>query len=106
MCGVQFKDGNGVMGLMLVLGLKEALSQLAIVSRVQCYWHVLRMEDSDVLRMAMAFQAGGQRKKLMQKRTWKKQVEEESMMIDLSRVDALCQPMWIVDYGQITNRLR
>ena len=42
-----------------------------------------------VLRKALDFEVGGQRKKGRLKRTWKKQVEEESANIGLRSEDAL-----------------
>ena len=60
-----------------------------MANSVHCYGHVLRRENGHVLRMALNFEVEGQRKKGRQKRTWKKQVEEESMKVDLRRKDAL-----------------
>ena len=62
-------------------------------------WHcdVLRKEDGHVLRRALRFEVEGERMKVRPKRTWKKQVEEESMKVGLSKNDALCRSMWIVD---------
>ena len=55
-------------------------------------WHgnVLRREDVHVLRMAFDFEAEGQRKKGMVKRTWTNQVEEESVQVGLRMEDAHC----------------
>ena len=46
--------------------------------------HVLRREYGHVLRRALDFEVEGQRKKGRSKRTWKKQVGEESMKVGLS----------------------
>ena len=51
---------------------------------------MLRREDSHVLRMALDFEVEGQRKKGWTKRTWKQQVDEESVKVGLRREDALC----------------
>ena len=48
----------------------------------------------------------GQRKKLGSKRTWKKQVEEESVKVGLRGVEALCRSKWSVSVNQIAIRLR
>ena len=48
-----------------------------------------RREDGHILRMALDFEVVGQRKKGRLKRTWKKQVEEESVKAGL-RGNALC----------------
>ena len=39
-------------------------------------------------------------------RTWKKQVEEESVKIGLRREDAICRSKWSVGINQIAARLR
>ena len=55
------------------------------------YGHVLMREDGHVLRRALDFEVESQRKKGRPKRTWKKQMEVESVKVDLSREDALCR---------------
>ena len=67
---------------------------------------MLRREDGHVLRRALNFEVEGQRKKGRPKRTWKKQVEEESVKVCLRWEDALCQSKWIVGVNQIAARLR
>ena len=56
------------------------------------YWydHVLMREDSHVLKKALEFDVDGQRRKERLRRTWKMQIEEESMEVGMSREDALC----------------
>ena len=49
-----------------------------------------RREDGHILRRALDFEVEGQRKKERPKRTWKKQVEEESVKAGWRREDALC----------------
>ena len=46
---------------------------------------MLRREDGHVLRRALDFKVESQRKKGKTKRTWKKQVEEESVKVGLRR---------------------
>ena len=53
MCGVQLNDGKRIMDLML--GLNEAIDQLAMKNSVRWYSHVLRREDGHVLRRALDF---------------------------------------------------
>ena len=55
-----------------MLGLNEAMDQLAMANSVCWYSHVLRREDSHVLRSALYFEVEGQRKKGRPKRTWKR----------------------------------
>ena len=56
----------------LMLTLSETVDQIAVENNVCWHGHVLR------------------RKEGRSKRTWKKQVEEESIKVGLSREDALC----------------
>ena len=51
------------------------------------YGHVLMREDDHVLRRALHVEVEGQRNKGRQRRTWKKQVEEESVKVGLRRED-------------------
>ena len=46
------------------------------------------------------------RRKGRLKRTWKKQVEDESIKVGLCWKDALCGLMWIIGDNQIAIRLR
>ena len=49
-CGVQLKDRKRSTDFMLILGLNENLYQLAMANSVCWYVHVLRRDDSHVLR--------------------------------------------------------
>ena len=110
MCGVQLKDRKRSTDLTLMLGLNETIDQLAMANSV-CWnghvlrredghvlrredGHVLRREDSHVLRRALDFEIEGHRKKGRLKKTWKRQVDEESVKcesvkVGLRREDAL-----------------
>ena len=90
MCGVQLKDRKRSMDLMLMLGFRQIIDQSAMANSVRWYGNVLRREDDHDLKMAFDFEVEGQRKKRRLKRTWKKQVEEESMKVGLRREDTLC----------------
>ena len=89
-----------------MLGLKEAIDQLAMASSVRCYGHVLWREDGHVLRRALDFEADGQRKKGRPKSIWKKQVEEVSMKVCLRRKDTLCRSNLSVGVNMISAGLR
>ena len=84
MCGVQLKD------IKISMNLWEVIDQLAMANSVRCYGHVLRREDDHVLRKALDFEVDGQMKKGRSKRTWKKQIEVESVKVGLRREDAPC----------------
>ena len=101
MCGIQLNDIKRSMDLIFMLGLKETMDQLDMANSVRWYGHVLRREDGHVLRRALYFEVGGQRKKGRSKRTWKKQVEEESMKVGIRRKDAICRSKWSVRVNMI-----
>ena len=88
MCGVQLKDRKRSTDLMFMLGMCEAIDQLAMANSVRWYGHVLRREDGHVLRRALEFEVEGQRKE-RPKRKWERQVEEECDGW-LRMEDALC----------------
>ena len=56
--------------------------------------------------MALDSDVEHQRKKGRLKRTWKKQVEEESVKVGLRMEDALCRSKWNVGVNQIAAGLR
>ena len=104
-CGVQLKYRKGSTDL-IMLGLKETMDHLTMANSVRWYGHVLRREDGHVLARALDFEVEGQRKKGRPKRTWKRQVEEESMKVGLRRKDALCRSKLIVGVNKIASGLR
>ena len=63
MSGVQFKDRKRSADLMFMLGLSEAIDQLAKANCVRWYGHLLSREDGHMLRRAFDFKVEGQRKK-------------------------------------------
>ena len=66
---------------------------------------MLRRKDVHVLRRALYFEVEGQRNKGRSKRTWKKQVDEESIKVGLRREDAICRSKWSVGVNKITAGL-
>ena len=79
---------------------------MAIANSVCWHGHVLRREDGHVLRRALYFEVEGQKKKVRLKKTWKKQVEEESVKVGLRMEDVLCRLNWSVGVNQIAAGLR
>ena len=106
MCGVQLNTKKRSMELMPMLDLNETIDQLAMVNSVHWYGQVLRRENGHVLRRALDFEVEGQRKKEKLKKTWKQQVEEESVKVGLRKEDALCRSKWSVGVNQIDAGLR
>ena len=105
MYGVQLKDRKRSTDLML--SLCESIDQLAIANSVCWYGHVLMIVDGYVLRKALYFDIEDQRKKKSQKRrTWNKQVEEESVKVGLTREDVSWRSKWSVGVSQIAAGLR
>ena len=68
MFGVQLKDRQRSIDLMIMFGLSETIDKLAMANSVRWDGHVLRREDDHVLRRALDFKVEGQRKKGMPKR--------------------------------------
>ena len=73
---------------------------------VRWYRNVLRREDGHVLRRALDFEVEGERKKGTLKRTWKKQVDEESVKVGLRKEETLFRSNSSVGINQIAAGLR
>ena len=86
--------------------MNKILDHLAMRNSVHWYGHVFRREDGHILRRVLDFEVKCQGKKGRLRRTWKMQVEEESMKVCLSNKSALCQTKWVVGVIQIAPRLR
>ena len=97
---------QGSTDLMSMLCLSEGIDQLAMANSVRWYVHVLRREGGHIMRRAFDFEVEGQRKKGRLKRTWKKQIEEESVKVGLRMEDALCRSTWSFVINQIAAGLR
>ena len=61
-----------------------------MANSVRWYGHALRREDGHFLGSALDFEIKGRSKKGRLQRIWKKQVEEEVMMVGLSGEGKLC----------------
>ena len=94
MCGVKLVDRKRVEVLMRMVGLEEAVEQLALANSVRWFGHILRREDGHVLGRALDFEVEGCRRRGRPKRTWKKQVEEEVRRVGLKREDAFSRVRW------------
>ena len=105
-CGVQLKDRVIAKNFMLMIGMNKTVDQLAMANSARWYGHVLRMENGHALWGALDFEVEGHGKKGRPKRTWKNQVEEESIKAGVIREDALCRSKWIVAVNLIATRLR
>ena len=89
MCGQKVVDKKTTDKPMDMLGLKETIDRLATANRVRWCEHVLSRDDDSVLRVALDFEESGKRKRRRPKKTWKKQIEEETEKIGLKKEDAL-----------------
>ena len=78
-CHLQLKDRKRYTDLMYMQGFNDIIDQLAMANSVCWYCHLLRRQDSHVLGRALDFVVEAQRNEGKLKRTWKKQVEEESI---------------------------
>ena len=84
-----FKPGDSTLPV-----LKETIDRLATANGVRWYGHVLRRDDDSVLRVALNLEVTGKRKRGRPKKTWKKQVEEETEKVGLKKEDALRRDKW------------
>ena len=94
MCSQKVVDRKTTQELMDMLGLKKNIDWLATANEVRWYGHVLRRDDNSVLRVALDLEVIDKRKRGLPKKTWKKQVEEETEKIGLKKKDALNQDKW------------
>ena len=106
MCGVKLMDRKRTEDLMELLGLEETVVQMAKANAVRWYGHVLRSEDGHVLRRALEFEVKGRRKRGRPKRTWRKQVEEESRRVGLKKDDAQNRDGWRGGVRGIATKVR
>jgi len=77
MCGMKLMDRKNTDELMDKLRLNETLDKMAIASGVQWFGHVLKRDESDVLREALQFEVDRRRGRGRPRNTWKKQVEKK-----------------------------
>ena len=66
---------------------KETVVQMAKANGVRWYGHVLRRDDRHVLRKGLEFEVKGKRMRGRPKKTWKTQVEKESIGQYLAHFD-------------------
>ena len=57
-------------------------------------WTLLRRNDDSTLRVALDLEVSGKRKRGRTKKTWKKQVKEETEEIGVKKEDALNGDKW------------
>ena len=105
MCGVKLVDRKRAEVLMQMVGLEEAVEQLALANSVRWFGHILRREDGHVLGRALDFEVEGCRRRGRPKRTWKKQVEEEVRRVGLKREDAFSRVRWRDGVRKIATEL-
>ena len=106
MCGVKLMDKKRTVDLMEMLGLEESVVQMAKANAVRWYGHVLRSDDGHVLRRALEFEVKGRRKRGRPKKTWRRQVEEESRKVGLKKEDAQNRGGWRKGVRDIATKVR
>ena len=89
MCGQKVVDRKTTEEQMDMLGLRKTTDEIATANGVRWCGHVLRRNDDSVLRVALDLEVTGKRKLGRPRKTWKKQVEEETEKIGLKKEDAL-----------------
>ena len=85
MYGRKIVDRKTTEEQMDMLGLKKTIGRLATANGVRWYGHVLRRDDDSVLRVDLNLEVNGKRKRGRPKKTWKKQVKEETEKIGLKK---------------------
>ena len=71
-----------------MLGLRETIDRLATANGVRWYEHVLRRDDSSVLRVALDLDVSGKRKLERSKKNWKSKWRRRQKKIGLKKEDA------------------
>ena len=94
MCSQKVVDRKATEKQMDMLGLRETINRLATMNGVRWYGHILSRDDDSVLRVALDLEVSGKRKQGQSKKTWKKQVEEETEKIGLKKEHALNRDKW------------
>ena len=97
-CGVQFY------GLDAYVGLELSNKSVEYGKHCTLVWSCVEEGGGYILCGALEFE--GQRKKGRSMRTWRRQIEEESVKVGLSGGCALCRSMWICGINQIAAVLR
>ena len=105
MCGVKMIEKRS-QELMSLLGLKDTFDGLARVSGVRWYGHVLRRDNSDVLKRALDFEVTGRRGRGRSNMTWKRQVEEHTYQIGLKKGDAIDRAKWRNGVYEVSKNVR
>ena len=99
MCEMQLTYIEITKYLMQMLGLNKTIDQLAMANSV-FIWSCIKEERwsclVSCLEKVSQFEDESQWKTGHLKRTWKWQVEEESMKVGLCLEDALCPLMWTI----------
>ena len=93
-CSQKVVDRKTTEEQMDMLWLKETIDRLATANGVKRYGHVLRRGDDSVLRVALDLEVSGKRKRGRPKKTWKKQMEEQTEKIGLKMEDTLNRDKW------------
>ena len=65
----------------------------------------MRRDDDIVLRVALDLEVSGKRKRGRSKKTWRKQVEEETERISLKKEDALNRAKWRDGVQVVADRM-
>ena len=94
MCGEKIIEKRRSQEIMSLLELKDTLDGLARARGVRWYGHVLRRNNSEVLRRALDFEVAGKRELGRPNIMWKRQVEEHINQIELKNEDAIDRVKW------------
>ena len=93
MCNVKVKDRVPSKELRERLGIDDIILILQ-QNRLRWYWHVLRKEDTDWVKICMEYEMEGFRPRGRPKRTWKEVVQKDGQARNLTKEDAMDHGRW------------
>jgi len=93
MCNVKVKDRVPSKELRERLGIDDIILILQ-QNRLRWYGHVLRKEDTDLVKECTEYEVEGSRPKGGTKRTWREVVQKDCQARSLNREDAIDHGRW------------
>ena len=93
MCNVKVKDRVLSKELRERLGIDDIILILQ-QNRLRWYGHVLRKEDTDLVKKCMEYEVEGSRPRDRPKRTWKEVVQKDCQPCHLNKEDAMDRGRW------------
>ena len=93
MCNVMIKDRVPSKELRERLGIDDIILILQ-QNKLRWYGHVLRKEDTDLVKKCMEYEVEDSRPRGRPKRTWKEVVQKDCQALNLNKEDAMDRGRW------------